>query len=569
MKFKKLLIFICVFLSIQISTAQYAEAANINGKYISSKGASVIDFETGEILYEHNGDTPMLHASMTKVMTVYCVYDAIRDGKISMSSTVPVSSKARSISIDPSYMGVPLEYNTKYTVEEMLNILLIYSACAPAVALAELVSGSEAAFVNKMNTTASKMGLNAVYYDCIGVANNRISANSMVRLARNLIKDFPQVISITSKTTVNFHGYTRYTSNKLLTTYYYSGADGLKTGTTSGAGYCFCGTAVKNGRRIIAVTLGSDSTSQRFRDVSTMLDYGFNETANRKPTINFSDMKTFINGYEIPTFAHSKTANTHPIILADDMAAYGFDLSYDYAASTLTLTYNPSKPVNPIPLQDYKGKTGMKAFDITPANTVKVAINDGYCLREINEVYNINGYMAISADELKGIYDYSWVNSSRTAHISTLEIKFLPIYDIYEKCIYFTDSSTFINGNEVPTFTYKGKNAPGAYIIAENLQNYGFNVKYDENSRTLFLSYNPQKNLSPMETEHYKNKNNTKAFDVVKSDIRVLIDNGQTVYTAVNPLNINGYMCIPVKELANIGSLELSSSALSAYIYIQ
>ena len=569
MKSRKISIFLCIIISIQFIMMPCTMAASLNGKYISSAGASVIDFDTGEILYEHNGNTPMLHASMTKVMTVYCVYDAIRSGKITMNTTVPISAKTRSISVDPSYMGVPLEYNTKYTVEEMLNILLIYSACAPAVALAELVSGSEAAFVKLMNKTASSMGLNAVYYDSIGVAGNRISPNSMVKLARNLIKDFPQVINITSKTTVNFHGYTRYTSNKLLTTYYYSGADGLKTGTTGGAGYCFCGTAVKNGKRIIAVTLGSESTSQRFRDVTAMLDYGFEKTLSKKPTINFSDMKTYINGYEVPTFAHSKKGNSHPVILAEDLVSYGFDLSYNYDTSTLTLTYNPSKPVTPIPIQYYKGKNGISAFDIASSNTVKVAVNDGYCLRNIEEVYNLNGYMAIAVNELKNIYDYSWVNSSNTAYVSTAQIKLLPLYAEYESTVYFSDMSTFVNNNEVPTFTYKGKKAPGAYVIAEDLQNYGFDAVFDAQSRTLTLSYNPQKASNPIQISYYKNKNNTKAFDVVNSNIRVVIKNGQKGYTVVNPVCTNGYMCIPVDELINIGSFEWNNTAKSAHIYIQ
>ena len=177
------------------------------------------------------------------------------NGEISLTTSVPISSSVYNKSRNKLNQNiVPLNYNTVYTVDEMMNISLVHSASAATVALAELVGGgSEAKFVARMNNTARELGLSAYYYDSCGVADNRISPVSMASLARTLIIKYPDVINRTSKRSVYFHGETYRTTNHLFDTYYYEGADGMKTGTGTAAGACFCGTAIRDGRRLISV----------------------------------------------------------------------------------------------------------------------------------------------------------------------------------------------------------------------------------------------------------------------------------------------------------------------------
>lgn len=277
--------FIAVILSLvmglNILFGTMAQAAELN---ISSQGACVMDYYTGEVLYERNGNVPRVPASMTKIMNMYCIYEALRNREITLNTVVPISKNVYEKSRNSVYQSVlPLYYDKTYTVDEMMDIIVVYSASGAAVAMAELIGGTEENFVARMNKKAKEMGIDAYYYDSCGIAKNQISPIGMATLARNIIRDFPNILTRSAQSSVYFHGKTYKTTNHLLDTYYYEGADGLKTGTTSAAGYCFCGTAIRNGRRMISVTMSSSSTGQRFIDTAKLLDYGFS-VADTLPT---------------------------------------------------------------------------------------------------------------------------------------------------------------------------------------------------------------------------------------------------------------------------------------------
>ena len=414
---KRISILLCVVMLITLLPAN-AFAATVGESYISSAGACVMDYETGEVLYEHNGSTPRVPASMTKIMNLYCVYEALKNGEITLDTKVPISQSVYNKSRNSVYQSVlPLYYNTDYTVDEMIDVAVVYSASGAAVALAELVGGgSEAAFVDRMNQKVAQMGLDAWYMDSCGIAENKISPISMAKLARNIIRDYPDILVRSAKKSVNFHGNTYKTTNHLLDTYYYDGADGLKTGTTPAAGYCFCGTAVRNGRRMISVTMSSSSTSQRFVDTARLLDYGFKAANDKYGSIYFTDMRVFINGYEMPTFVYNGT-ESHALIVTEDLNSYGFDVSYDDNTKTLTAKYNPNKSVTPIPLEIYKGKNGQKAYSIVNA-PIKVIIDDGAQQHEIGDTYNINGYVCMSADEFSDIYKFEWNANEKAVYVT-------------------------------------------------------------------------------------------------------------------------------------------------------
>ena len=398
-----------------------ASAATVGGSYISSQGACVIDYETGDVLYSYNGDTPRVPASMTKIMNLYCVYEALANGEIALDTPVPISQSVYNKSRNWLYQSVlPLYYNTTYTVDEMMDIAVVYSASGAAVALAELVGGgSEAAFVQRMNDTAARMGLNAQYFDSCGIANNLISPISMAQLARNIIRDYPDILQRSAKRSVTFHGYVYPTTDHLLDTYYYAGADGLKTGTTSAAGYCFCGTAVRNGRRMISVTMQSSSTGQRFVDTARLLDYGFAQARERYGSVFYTDMRVFLNGYEMPAYA-CNSQNPRALILAEKLWTYGFDVYSDEASQTVTAIYKPYKEVVPLPLEDYQGEVGAKAWPILDAK-VRVIVDDGAQQHEIADTYNIGMFVLIPVDALGEIYDLEWDEEARIYSITVTE----------------------------------------------------------------------------------------------------------------------------------------------------
>jgi D-alanyl-D-alanine carboxypeptidase len=356
---------------------------------------------------------------MTKVMNLYCTYEALKNGEITLDTVVPISANVYNKSRSGVYQGVYLDYNTVYTVNEILNIMIVYSAGDAAIAMAELVGGgSEAAFVDRMNRKAQEMGIDVHYGDSCGVAENAISPIGMATLARNLIRDYPDILVRSSQRGITFHSRYYRTTNRLLDTYNYQGADGLKTGTTSAAGCCFTGTASRNGNRVITVTMGSSSGSQRFIDTMRLMDYGFAVLNAKYDSIYFTDMRTFINNNEIPTFLY--TGDTpHTVIVAEDLRNYGFDVVWDDSARQLTITYNKDKPASPIPMDYYRTMNGQKAFRVYKNSGVKVVFKDGTQEYTLTDIYNVNGYICISVDEFQKFYSFFWNSGEQAAYIDT------------------------------------------------------------------------------------------------------------------------------------------------------
>lgn len=423
---KRLSAFLALVIIFQLFQSLTASAVKLGNTTISAAGACVMDYDTGEIYFEHNGNVPRVPASMTKIMNVYCVYEALANGEISLDTVVPISKNVYNKSRNSVYQSVlPLYYNQTYTVDEMLSIVVTYSASGAAVALAELVGGgSEAAFVDRMNKKVAQMGIDAYFLDSCGIAKNEMSPIAMATLARNIIRDYPDILVRSSKPSVKFHGTTYKTTNHLLDTYYYSGADGLKTGTTSAAGYCFCGTAVRNGKRMISVAMSSSSTGQRFVDTARLLDYGFKRASENSATpalkrrvILHTDMRVFMNGVLMPTYVYIGEDETHAVIKAEDLASYGFDVNYDANTHTLYVKRNPNNAIKQIISNTSHENNGAEAFTITD-EPAKVIIDDGITQHVPEDIYNVNGYICLSADEFEGIYDFAWDGADRTVNIT-------------------------------------------------------------------------------------------------------------------------------------------------------
>lgn len=241
---------------------------------VSCCAAVLFEQETGTVLYEKEMDSRRPIASITKIMTVMLVMEALESGKISLDEIVPISEHAYSTGGSQIW----LDPKDQMTVEELLKAVIISSANDAAVALAELVGGSEPVFCEMMNARAAQLGMeNTHFVNACGLdaENHYSSARDVAIMASELLHAHPEV---TQYTTV-WIDYLRDGETQLLNTNRllrsYQGIIGLKTGTTNGAGVCIAAVATRGESTFVAVVLGADSSAERFEDATTLLDFGF------------------------------------------------------------------------------------------------------------------------------------------------------------------------------------------------------------------------------------------------------------------------------------------------------
>lgn len=266
---------------------------------LNLKSAVLIEPKTGEVLLSVNADQPYAPASMTKMMTEYIVMNKVKKGEISWDDTVTVKENAS----NTVGARVYLVKGEQHTVKELYTAMALHSANDAAVALAEYVAGTEQEFVKLMNQEAKRMGMTNTYYinatglDRIDMpeafrpkdgTETKMSAMDAAQLVQFIIQDQPTFVDFTSLQTYKFRetdAETLVNSNWMLETnknvpelkeYAYEGLDGLKTGYTTNAGYCFAGTAERNGMRLISVVMGAETMGSRFTETKKVLDYGFN-----------------------------------------------------------------------------------------------------------------------------------------------------------------------------------------------------------------------------------------------------------------------------------------------------
>ena len=238
------------------------------------RAAILVEQESGRVLYEKNADEAMPIASITKVMTLLLTFEAIHNGRLTLDTPVPVSEHAY-------HMGgsqIWLEPGEQFTLDEMLRAICVSSANDAAVAVAELVGGSEPAFVEQMNARAAQLGMDhTAFRNACGLdtAGHLSTARDVATMSREILNTCPEVLHYSGIWTDSLrNGQTQLVNtNKLLKRY--RGITGLKTGTTSGAGVCISASATRDGLDLIAVVLGALSSSERFTAATTLLDYGF------------------------------------------------------------------------------------------------------------------------------------------------------------------------------------------------------------------------------------------------------------------------------------------------------
>ena len=240
--------------------------------------AVVVDANSGEVLYAKHPDSPRYPASITKIMTLYLTFEALASGRLSPSDTVTVSYHAASMA--PSKLG--LSAGQTITVDEAIRAVAVKSANDMAVALAERIGGSEPRFAALMTLRAQELGMtNTQFVNASGLPDSRqlTSARDIAVLSRSVMRDYPQYYSYFGLRQFAYRGEVMNNHNHLLDSM--PGVDGLKTGYINASGFNLAASAVRDGRRLIAVVLGGSSTAARDNNVQDLLNVGFDVMRRR------------------------------------------------------------------------------------------------------------------------------------------------------------------------------------------------------------------------------------------------------------------------------------------------
>lgn len=283
---KKILAFVLLLLILIFNTVivfaektinNEAEIYNINPATIdvSSKSAVLMEAESGTIIFSKNENESLAPASVTKIMTILLVMEAIEEERISIDASVPISAYAASMGGSQVF----LKEGENMTVRDLLKCTVIASANDAAVALSEYVYGSESAFVNEMNKKAKELGMeNTNFENTTGLddttVNHVTSAKDIAIMSQALIK-YPLIFEYSSlwQDSIRNGEFVLTNTNRLVR--YYDGCTGLKTGSTDKAGYCISATAERDGMKLIAVIMGAETRDERNAIARSLLDYGF------------------------------------------------------------------------------------------------------------------------------------------------------------------------------------------------------------------------------------------------------------------------------------------------------
>jgi D-alanyl-D-alanine carboxypeptidase (penicillin-binding protein 5/6) len=333
-----MLVILCVIIQFVAPLASSADAEEVINLELNVNAAILMDAETGQILYALNETKPYQPASMTKMMTEYLVMEEIKAGNLKWDDMIITSEAAD----DAIGSGQLMARGVSYSASKVFELLSIYSGNDAAVAFAEHIAGTEEQFAIRMNEMAKKLGLSeashfinstglsrrdmGIYAPSTIEGETLLSAQDAAVLAQRIVMEHPEVLETAkipqlkfqesdSKPMVNWNWMVEGNKENVnLRKYAYEGLDGLKTGHTSDAGYCFTGTAIRNGMRLISVVMGAKSEDARFMETRKLLDYGF---------LNF-EKKTIISANsELPemktVFIRNGTKQDIPVVIGESI----------------------------------------------------------------------------------------------------------------------------------------------------------------------------------------------------------------------------------------------------------
>ena len=283
----KRVVWILVVCAMALGT--FSMAVNAQALEVAGKSAVLMDVATGTVLYESNAHEPLSPASVTKVMTMLLIMEAIDSGKIGWEDQVTASEEAAAKGGSQIYLKV----GESMSVTDMVKSIAVSSANDCACAMAEHLCGSESAFVEQMNRRAEELGMQDTHFvNCTGLddapdaRDHKTSAYDIALMSRQLLKNHPDIKNFTTiwMDTVRDGAFGLANTNKMVR--FYAGCTGLKTGYTSGAGYCLSASAQRDGMELIAVVMGSVTSQERFAACKSMLDYGFANFALYSPALS-------------------------------------------------------------------------------------------------------------------------------------------------------------------------------------------------------------------------------------------------------------------------------------------
>lgn len=344
---------------------QIKKAADIDQSLtITAKSAILTERSTGTVLFEHDADKQMPPASITKVMTLLLVFEAMDAGKFTMETEIVASEHACSMGGSQIW----LEPGEAFTVNELLKAAAISSANDACVALGEAVSGSEETFVELMNERAAELGMkNTVFKNCTGLdAEGHLSTARDIAIMSAELLRHPEIKNYSTVWMDSLRGGKTELTNTNRLVRFYKGCTGLKTGSTDGAGCCLSASAERDGMELISVTLGSPNTDERFAAGRKLLDYGF---------ANFALVKmTPPEEYLAPIpVAHGTAETVQPI--CEEPAA--FLLKKGQEAGVEQSVYLPEKLEAPVKAGDVLGRVTVTlsggeigGYDIVAADDV-------------------------------------------------------------------------------------------------------------------------------------------------------------------------------------------------------
>ncbi len=291
---------------------------------IDARSAILINADDGTILTGKDIDKQYGIASITKLMSVYVALDIIKENKIDLNEKVTISERVSKLKAEsPDASGVWYNAGQEVPLEQLLNLSLVYSDNSAIMAIAEDLSGSEEAHVKRMNEKAKKLGMeNTVFYNVSGLTMadlgsvqvpgtkptdyNKSTSRDLALMIENLLTDYPEVLKITEKETVNYNGQELNTWNMMLPNQLlpYKGVKGLKTGTSDEAKSCFAGFYTDpNGKNFISVVLGANTSSDRFYQTQIMYDWEnkleYDKFIDKKETRNFDLPRSTKGNYEL------------------------------------------------------------------------------------------------------------------------------------------------------------------------------------------------------------------------------------------------------------------------------
>lgn len=280
-------VLLCILMMMTMSVIAFAEENAVTTD-LSAKSAILMEISSGQVLLSKNPDEKLPPASITKIMTLLLVMEALDDGKITLDDKVTASANASS----KGGSQIWLKEGEQMTVHELLKATAVASANDASTALGEYVAGDESSFVAMMNQRAAELGMtNTNFENCSGLddtaENHYTTARDIAIMSCELMKHE----KIKEYTTIWMDslrdGETELVNTNRLVRFY-EGTTGLKTGTTSKAGYCISATAQRNGMELVAVVLGSDNSTERFEDAKKMLNWGFSNYEIYTPQVDLS-----------------------------------------------------------------------------------------------------------------------------------------------------------------------------------------------------------------------------------------------------------------------------------------